>query len=135
MIELDTENYSEEGERPQDSTSLLCFLKSGGDFMLSAGLGTSGDFSALVSRTLYCWRSPQVASTTACSHLATFDRLMATGNRLKGVRRPLAEALLYLMVVRARGARAVLHMHSVRRNLVSELNAHSNDTAAQWYES
>src|SRR5436190_7473959 len=78
-------------------------------------LGTSGNFSAVVSSEPF-----RLAITASGAHKGRLepDRILEIDERatvVKGKGRPSAETLLHLEIVRARGAGAVLHTHSVWR--------------------
>jgi methylthioribulose-1-phosphate dehydratase len=87
-------------------------------------LGTSGNFSAVVSR-----RPLRLAITPSAAHKGTLDprgflAIDAHGRvagRARG--RPSAETRLHLAIVQARGAGAVLHTHSVWSTLLSDRHA------------
>ena len=83
-------------------------------------LGTSGNFSAVVSAdplTLCITRSAAHKGTLLESD---FLRIDAAGKPLEGQRRPSAETLLHLEIVRARQAGAILHTHSVCATMLSD---------------
>src|SRR5436309_10022178 len=107
------------------SAAVRSFGEIGRDFY-SRGwvLGTSGNFSAVLSRKplLLAITSSGVSKGT----IGRGDILRVGADGLavgKGDRRPSAEALLHLAVVRTRGAGAVLHTHSVWSTMLSELHA------------
>lgn len=83
-------------------------------------LGTSGNFSAVLRRKpLRLAITPSGADKgllTPGAFLEIDDRARV----LRGSGKPSAEALLHLAVVRARGAGAVLHTHSVWSTVLSE---------------
>jgi methylthioribulose-1-phosphate dehydratase len=83
-------------------------------------LGTSGNFSAVVSREPL--RLAITSSGVDKGTLSTDDVLLidGEGNVLEGRGRPSAETLLHLAVVKLRGAGAVLHTHSVWSNILSD---------------
>lgn len=86
-------------------------------------LGTSGNFSAVVSREplrLAITSSGIDKGTLDAKHILEID---AAAQVIAGAGRPSAETLLHLAVVRLRGAGAVLHTHSVWSNILSEANA------------
>jgi methylthioribulose-1-phosphate dehydratase len=97
-------------------------------------LGTSGNFSAVVSRT------PLVLTITASGlHKGTlsadqFVRVDANGKLVEGQGQPSAETALHLMVARVRQAGAVLHTHSVWSTLVSSFHAESGGVLIAGYE-
>jgi methylthioribulose-1-phosphate dehydratase len=90
-------------------------------------LGTSGNFSAVVSRKPL--RLVITASSISKGAIRLPDVLtingdgnpVGPGDRAK--RRPSAETFLHLAIVRTRGAGAVLHTHSVWSTMLSELHA------------
>ncbi len=98
-------------------------------------LGTSGNFSAVVSRDplrLAITPSAAFKGEMDPGHILEIDeRAIVTNGR---VGRPSAEAQLHLEVIRARGAGAVLHTHSVWSTLVSERHAAERGVAVEGYE-
>src|SRR3990170_1125629 len=77
-------------------------------------LGTSGNFSAVVSRDPL--RLAITASSVSKGAIRARDVLLIdeTGIAVRrGPGRPSAEAVLHVAIARARGASAVLHTHSV----------------------
>jgi methylthioribulose-1-phosphate dehydratase len=83
-------------------------------------LGTSGNFSAIVSRNPF--RLAITASGVDKGAL-TPDQIVEIdeeGNVLAGSGRPSAEASLHLAIARARGAGAVLHTHSIWSTILSD---------------
>jgi methylthioribulose-1-phosphate dehydratase len=58
----------------------------------------------------------------------------AQGRAKSGARKPSAETLLHLEIVRERAAGAVLHTHSVWSTILSERHAHSQGLAIEGYE-
>ncbi len=97
-------------------------------------LGTSGNFSAVVSR------EPLVLTITATgldkgSLLPDhFVRVDANGKLLEGGGRPSAETALHLVVAEVRQAGAILHTHSVWSTIVSELSAPQDGLWIEGYE-
>ena len=98
-------------------------------------LGTSGNFSAVVSR-----RPLRLAITASAAHkgrltprnfLEIDERGAVVGKR---VGKPSAETRLHLEIVKARGAAAVLHTHSVWGTILSDLHADEHGLAIQGYE-
>jgi methylthioribulose-1-phosphate dehydratase len=98
-------------------------------------LGTSGNFSAVVSR------SPlRVAITASSLHKGTLVptqilKLDERG-RVQGrsAHRPSAEAALHLEVIRRRSAGAVLHTHSVWSTMLSDVHASKGGLMLEGYE-
>jgi methylthioribulose-1-phosphate dehydratase len=86
-------------------------------------LGTSGNFSAVVSRDPF-----RLAVTTSGvdKGLLTGAQIVEideTGRVVHGDGKPSAEVALHLAVVRARNAGAVLHTHSIWSTILSERSA------------
>jgi methylthioribulose-1-phosphate dehydratase len=94
-------------------------------------LGTSGNFSAVVSR------EPLVLTITATGldkgtlSREHFVRVDASGTVIEGSGRPSAETTLHLLLANVRGAGAVLHTHSVWSTILSE---HYADARGLWIE-
>jgi methylthioribulose-1-phosphate dehydratase len=82
--------------------------------------GTSGNFSAVLSRTPL--RLAITASGVDKGFISPMDivEIDQRGKVLAGSGRPSAEAELHLVVVRARGAGAVLHTHSIWSTILSD---------------
>lgn len=78
--------------------------------------GTSGNFSAVVERGLAITASGVDKSRLDESQLVVVDR---DGRVVAGSGAPSAETALHLELVHDRGARAVLHVHSVWNTLLS----------------
>jgi methylthioribulose-1-phosphate dehydratase len=97
-------------------------------------LGTSGNFSAVVSR------EPlrlAITSTGLDKDNLAPARFLEMDEDLKIIRgkgRPSAEALLHLSIVRGRGAGAVLHTHSVWSTVLSGAYAAHGGLALEGYE-
>jgi methylthioribulose-1-phosphate dehydratase len=83
-------------------------------------LGTSGNFSAVVSRDPL--RLAITASGVDKGALAAGDivEIDQHGRVVAGTGRPSAEASLHLAIARARGAGAVLHTHSIWSTILSD---------------
>lgn len=98
-------------------------------------LGTSGNFSAVVSR-----RPVRLAITASGVHkraMVPKDFLAIDGaGRVvgRGGGKPSAETRLHLEIVRARGAGAVLHTHSVWGTILSDLHARDHGLAIHGLE-
>ncbi len=97
-------------------------------------MGTSGNFSAVVSR------DPLLLTVTSTGldkgNLAPdqFVRVDEQGTVRSGTGRPSAETALHLVVVRERGAGAVLHTHSVWSTILSDLHAAEQGFWIEGYE-
>jgi methylthioribulose-1-phosphate dehydratase len=98
-------------------------------------LGTSGNFSAVVSR-----RPLRVAITPSGAAKGSLqpDQMLlvdADCRRLDGgAARPSAEATLHLEIVCTRGAGAVFHTHSVWSTVLSDQHAASGGLSIEGYE-
>jgi len=97
-------------------------------------MGTSGNFSLVAST-----RPFALVMTPSGAHkgrLKASDLLLvdAEGRAKSGARKPSAETLLHLEIIRARGAGAVLHTHSVWSTILSERHAHAGGLAIEGYE-
>jgi len=96
--------------------------------------GTSGNFSAVVSE------SPlRLCITPSAAHkgmLAAQDFLEIDdqGHPVAGQVKPSAETLLHIEIVRARGAAAVLHTHSVWSTMLSARHRLKQGLAIEGYE-
>lgn len=97
-------------------------------------LGTSGNFSAVVSRQPL--RLAITASGADKGRLgpAQVLEIDGEGRAVGGGGRPSAETSLHLAVVRARGAGAVLHTHSPWSTLLSDAHAAAGGLAIEGYE-
>jgi len=97
-------------------------------------LGTSGNFSAVVSREplrLAITSSSVDKGELTADHILQID---GAGNVLEGSGRPSAETLLHLAVVRLRQAGAVLHTHSVWSNILSDAFSADGGLSIEGYE-
>ena len=97
-------------------------------------LGTSGNFSAVISR-----RPLRLAITSTGLDKGTLTRrqfleIDETANVVRGKGRPSAEALLHLAIVRGLPAGAVLHTHSVWSSLLSGTHARHGGIVLEGYE-
>jgi len=86
-------------------------------------LGTSGNFSAVVSRDPL--RLALTTSGVDKGFLSSDDivEINEHGHVMAGSGKPSAEAALHLAIVRARGAGAVLHTHSIWSTILSDTAA------------
>jgi methylthioribulose-1-phosphate dehydratase len=98
-------------------------------------LGTSGNFSAVVSR-----HPLRLAITASSVHKGTLSRrqILEIDDRARvrpaAAGRSSAETLLHLEIVRARGAGAILHTHSVWSTILSGLHASAGGLAIRGFE-
>jgi methylthioribulose-1-phosphate dehydratase len=97
-------------------------------------LGTSGNFSAVLSREplrLAITSTGIDKGRLTANHFVQID---ADGKVVAGPGRASDEALLHLAVVRVRGASAVLHTHSVWSTILSEAYASQGGLSIEGYE-
>ncbi len=97
-------------------------------------LGTSGNFSAVVSRRplrLAITASGLDKRTLRASDILTVD---AEGKALGRRGRPSAETLLHLTIARLRGAGAVVHTHSVHSTVLSDVHGEAGGFHIHGYE-
>jgi methylthioribulose-1-phosphate dehydratase len=97
-------------------------------------LGTSGNFSAVVSREplrLAITSTGLDKGNLASAHFLEMD---ADSKIIRGKGKPSAEALLHLAIVRSREAGAVLHTHSVWSTALSGVHAAEGGVALEGYE-
>ena len=98
-------------------------------------LGTSGNFSAVLTP-----RPLRLAITASAAHKGTLDPSqfleIDERGRAPSARgsRPSAEALLHLEVIAAKGARAVLHTHSIWSTILSDQYANAGGLEISGYE-
>ncbi len=97
-------------------------------------MGTSGNFSAVISEKPL--RLVITSTGLDKGNLAPAHFLEIEGDLkvVKGKGRPSAEALLHLAIVRARGAGAVLHTHSVWSTVLSGAHAAKGGVDVEGYE-
>src|SRR5258708_7003738 len=86
-------------------------------------LGTSGNFSAVLSREPLRLLITSSGVDKGALAAANFLQVDANGVPVDGLQRPSAETALHLAVARLRGASAVLHTHSVWSTILSEAHA------------
>ena len=97
-------------------------------------LGTSGNFSAVISREplrLAITSTGLDKGTLTPAHFLEIDN---AANVVRGNGRPSAEALLHLAIVRGVAAGAVLHTHSVWSTVLSGTHARHGGIALEGYE-
>jgi methylthioribulose-1-phosphate dehydratase len=98
-------------------------------------LGTSGNFSAVVSRDPL--RLAMTCSGTFKGNLSAREIVEVddAGNVLApSTGRPSAEALLHIEIARTRGANAVLHTHSIWSTVLSDRHASTGGLSIEGYE-
>ena len=97
-------------------------------------LGTSGNFSAVVSREPLRLAITSTGLDKGRLTPAQFLEIDNTANVVRGDGRPSAEALLHLAIVCGVNAGAVLHTHSVWSTVLSGTHARHGGIALQGYE-
>jgi methylthioribulose-1-phosphate dehydratase len=97
-------------------------------------LGTSGNFSAIVSREPLRLAITSTGLDKGSLTPAQFLEMDEAANVVRGDGRPSAEALLHLAIVRGVDAGAVLHTHSVWSTVLSGSHASEGGIALEGYE-
>ncbi len=97
-------------------------------------LGTSGNFSAVVSAKPMRLAITSTGLDKSALAAAQFLEIDERAQVARGQGRPSAEAHLHVAIVRARGAGAVLHTHSVWSSIVSEAFATEGGLAIEGFE-
>jgi methylthioribulose-1-phosphate dehydratase len=97
-------------------------------------LGTSGNFSAVISREPLRLAITSTGLDKGGLTPAQFIEIDETANVMRGEGRPSAEALLHLAIVRVANAEAVLHTHSVSSTVLSGTHVRHGGIALEGYE-
>ena len=97
-------------------------------------LGTSGNFSAVVSRERLRLAITATGLDKGGLTPEQFLEIDEAANVIRGEGRPSAEALLHLAIVRGVNAGAVLHTHSVWSTVLSGSHARHGGIALEGYE-
>ena len=97
-------------------------------------LGTSGNFSAVVSRGPLRLAITSTGLDKGALEPGQFLEIDEVANVVRGEGRPSAEALLHLAIVRGLRAGAVLHTHSVCSTVLSGTHARHGGIALEGYE-
>src|SRR5713101_2262632 len=97
-------------------------------------MGTSGNFSAVISEKPLRLIITSTGLDKGNLAPANFLEIDAESKVVKGKGRPSAEALLHFAIVRARGAGAVLHTHSVWSTVLSGAHAAKGGVSVEGYE-
>jgi methylthioribulose-1-phosphate dehydratase len=97
-------------------------------------LGTSGNFSAVVTAEPLRLAITSTGLDKSALAAAQFLEIDERARVVRGEGRPSAEAHLHVAIVRARGAGAVLHTHSVWSSIVSEVFAAEGGLALEGFE-
>ncbi len=96
--------------------------------------GTSGNFSAVLSHQPLRLAVTSTGLDKSALSPAQFLEIDAAGKVLRGTGRPSSETSIHLVVIRERGAGAVLHTHSVWNTILSEAFAADGGLALEGYE-
>jgi methylthioribulose-1-phosphate dehydratase len=97
-------------------------------------LGTSGNFSALVSREPLRLAITQTGVDKGTVTSRQILQINDDGKPVSGSGRPSDEALLHLTLVRTHRAGAVLHTHSIWSTITSEAHAREGGVEIKGYE-
>jgi len=97
-------------------------------------LGTSGNFSAVISREPLRLAITSTGLDKGSLVPEQFLEMDEAANVVRGDGRPSAEALLHLAIVLGVGAGAVLHTHSVWSTVLSGSHANQGGIALEGYE-
>jgi methylthioribulose-1-phosphate dehydratase len=97
-------------------------------------LGTSGNFSAVISRKPLRLAITSTGLDKGGLTPSQFLEIGESANVMRGEGRPSAEALLHLAIVRGVNAGAVLHTHSVWGTVLSGTHARHGGIVLQGYE-
>jgi methylthioribulose-1-phosphate dehydratase len=97
-------------------------------------LGTSGNFSSVVSRNPFCLAITSTGLDKGSLTVEQFVRVDASGSVIHGSGRPSAETTLHLVLTGVCQAGAVLHTHSVWSTILSELHAEEHGLWIEGYE-
>jgi methylthioribulose-1-phosphate dehydratase len=99
-------------------------------------LGTSGNFSAVVSREPFRLAITSSGVDKGLLNSSQIVQIDETGRVLAGNGKPSAEASLHVAVARARGvgAGAVLHTHSIWSTILSEATENGGGIVIEGYE-
>jgi methylthioribulose-1-phosphate dehydratase len=122
--------------RPVNFAKLAGELAEIGRSFYSRGwvLGTSGNFSAVVSREPLRLAITPTGLDKGKLAPAQFLEMDEGAKIIRGKGRPSAEALLHLAIVHGREAGAVLHTHSVWSTVLSGAHAADGGVALEGYE-
>ena len=97
-------------------------------------LGTSGNFSAVVSHDPFCMAITSTGLDKGSLMPDELVRVDANGSVTEGSGQPSAETALHLLAVRVCQAGAVLHTHSVWSTIISDLHAGQAGIWIEGYE-
>jgi methylthioribulose-1-phosphate dehydratase len=96
--------------------------------------GTSGNFSAVVSRDPFCMAITATGLDKSSLTPEQIVRVDANGAVIEGPGKPSAETAVHLAIVEAFEAGAVLHTHSVWSTIISDLHAARGGVWIEGYE-
>jgi len=117
------------------SAAATCLAEIGRGFYARGWvLGTSGNFSAVISREPLRLAITSTGLDKGNLTSADFLEIDEEAHVAHGEGRPSAEALLHLAIVRERKAGAVLHTHSVWSTVLSGTHARHRGIALEGYE-
>lgn len=136
MADSDVKERDDGAAEASSLSELVKSLAQAGQYFYSRqwAVGTSGNFSAVVSQApLRLVITSSGADKGALTH-EHFTQVDESAKVVGGSGSPSAETELHLTVVRARGARAVLHTHSVWSTLVSDAYASEGGVHFENYE-
>ena len=97
-------------------------------------LGTSGNFSAVISREPMRLAITSTGLDKGALDSSSFIEMDESARVVRGGGRPSAEALLHVTIVRELGAGAVLHTHSVWSTVLSGAHAARGGVEIRGYE-
>lgn len=126
---------SQNGSSARHSTLTHLLAEAGSDFYRRGWvLGTSGNFSVVASSEPLLLAVTVSGANKGSLLPGDFLEVNANGEVTRGEGRPSDETQLHLAVVRARGAGAVIHTHSVWSTLLSEALAHEGQLFIEGFE-
>jgi methylthioribulose-1-phosphate dehydratase len=97
-------------------------------------LGTSGNFSAVVAEDPLRLAITETGVDKGRLDVENVLEVDGRGAVVQGTGRPSAETAIHLAIVRARGARAVAHTHSLWSTILSDAHAAEGGLAVEGYE-
>lgn len=136
MVKPEKENKSEKQAETAGFSKLAARLAELGRDFYGRGwaLGTSGNFSVVVSQEPLRLAITPTGVDKGALRADQIVQIDAGGKTVQGSALPSDEARLHLTVVRVRGARAVLHTHSVWSTILSEAYASEGGVSIEGYE-
>jgi methylthioribulose-1-phosphate dehydratase len=123
------------GDATPQSTPARLLAEAGRDFYRRGWvLGTSGNFSAVVNLDPLLMAITASGADKGALSPGDFLEIDARGEVTRGIGRPSDETRLHLAVVQLRGARAVMHTHSIWSTLLSEAFAAEGQLCIEGFE-